>query len=103
MLSIGFIFIVRDIFLKIKNRGTSKWRNRSGTAIVFIIYFTDVGFSSEVVQPIPCERDPGLHERYMTNIPDERCNKQLQILSSILLLGVVLGIPSGLFLVSLEV
>eukprot|EP00762_Andalucia_godoyi_P007180 ANDGO_08004.mRNA.1 Putative leucine-rich repeat-containing protein DDB_G0281931 len=64
---------------------------------IWLFFFCYVGIVAIIFEPLSCEEDPGLHEKYIRFSPAVRCHLGLQALSAVLLPFVIVFIPFGVF------
>eukprot|EP01028_Stygiella_incarcerata_P003204 TRINITY_DN16201_c1_g1_i2.p1 TRINITY_DN16201_c1_g1~~TRINITY_DN16201_c1_g1_i2.p1 ORF type:complete len:765 (-),score=162.21 TRINITY_DN16201_c1_g1_i2:125-2419(-) len=69
------------------------WGLRSIRAYHFLLYFLYMRVAQVIVFPMRCEEDPGLHKEFMINAGDRECSTWLQVISSLLFVVFIVGLP----------
>eukprot|EP01028_Stygiella_incarcerata_P003519 TRINITY_DN1711_c0_g1_i2.p2 TRINITY_DN1711_c0_g1~~TRINITY_DN1711_c0_g1_i2.p2 ORF type:complete len:587 (-),score=111.79 TRINITY_DN1711_c0_g1_i2:146-1906(-) len=90
--TILLIFLVGIVFAS-KRGSCREWRVKCFRALVFLIYIGYMGTTSEILRPLACEEDPGLHERFLVSVPYQKCEPTIQFISVIAVIFYVVMLP----------
>jgi hypothetical protein len=86
------IYLVGILFAA-KRGSNREWRVKCFRALIFLIYIGYMGTTSEIMRPLACEEDPGLHERFLVSVQYQKCESSIQFISIVALLVYVIGLP----------